>query len=304
MMHRLQKKVLFLLLLVWLAAVVLPVLWAGMSSLRSAQEFVQNPFGLPWLFTGNAPEGVDPVASMQENYRKAWIESGFSKYFLNSVHVTTLSVFGVLALGSMAAYVLSRFAFFGSKLLFLYFLSGMMAPAQLLLVPLFFQVNEVSEWGSWALRGVGLELRLYDSLSGLTLIYVALSLPFTILVLTGFFRNLPGEMREAGIIDGCSEYRVFWHIMLPLARPGLITAAIFNFLGIWNEYLFALVFINSSEKKTLPLGLASVSMQAQYKVDFGLMFAGLMIVMLPTLIIYILLQRRLTGGITVGALKG
>ncbi|MCH8205293.1 MAG: carbohydrate ABC transporter permease, partial [Candidatus Hydrogenedentes bacterium] len=91
---------------------------------------------------------------------------------------------------------------------------------------------------------------------------------------------------------------------LPLARPGLVTAAIFNFLGIWNEYLFALVFVNSPEKKTLPLGLASVSIQAQYKTDFGLMFAGLVIIMLPTLLVYLLLQRQLTKGITVGALKG
>jgi ABC-type glycerol-3-phosphate transport system permease component len=105
-------------------------------------------------------------------------------------------------------------------------------------------------------------------------------------------------------MDGCGEYRVFWHIMLPLARPGLVTAAIFNFLGIWNEYLFALVFVNTHEKKTLPLGLASVSIQAQYKTDFGLMFAGLVIVMVPTLVVYGLLQRQLTRGITVGALKG
>jgi len=133
---------------------------------------------------------------------------------------------------------------------------------------------------------------------------VSVSLPFTILLLTGFFKSLPGTLREAGIIDGCGEYGVFWHIMLPLSRPGLITAAIFNFLGIWNEYMFALVFVNSPEKKTLPLGLASVSMQAQYKTDFGLLFAGLVIVIIPTLFIYFILQRRLTRGITVGALKG
>jgi ABC-type glycerol-3-phosphate transport system permease component len=154
------------------------------------------------------------------------------------------------------------------------------------------------------LAPLGYEVQLHDSLSGLITLYIALSLPFTILVLTGFFKSLPGALREAGIIDGCGEYRVFWYIMLPLSKPGLVTAAIFNFLGLWNEYLFALVFVNASTKKTLPLGLASVSIQAQYKTDFGLMFAGLVIVMVPTLVVYILLQRQLTRGITLGALKG
>jgi ABC-type glycerol-3-phosphate transport system permease component len=151
---------------------------------------------------------------------------------------------------------------------------------------------------------LGLEVSLHDSLSGLVIIYIALSLPFTVLVLHGFFRSLPEALREAGIMDGCGEFRVFWHVMLPLGKPGIVTAAIFNFLGLWNEYLFALVFVNSAAKKTLPLGLASVSITAQYKTDFGLMFAGLVIVMLPTLIVYSILQRHLTRGITVGALKG
>jgi N-acetylglucosamine transport system permease protein len=111
-------------------------------------------------------------------------------------------------------------------------------------------------------------------------------------------------LREAAIMDGCGEYRTFWHVMLPLAKPGLITAAIFNFLGIWNEYIFALVFVNTPENKTLPLGLASVSMQAQYRTDFGLLFAALVIVVLPTLLVYVVLQRQLTEGITAGALKG
>jgi ABC-type glycerol-3-phosphate transport system permease component len=180
----------------------------------------------------------------------------------------------------------------------------MMVPAQLILIPLFFQYSEMSDWLTSLTRGLGYEVRLYNSLTGLILIYVALSLPFTILILTAFFRSLPGALRESAILDGASEWRVFRSIMLPLARPGLITAAIFNFLGIWNEYLFALVFVNTPETKTLPLGLASVTMQAQYKTDFGLMFAGLVIILVPTLLTYAVLQRHLTRGITVGALKG
>jgi ABC-type glycerol-3-phosphate transport system permease component len=180
----------------------------------------------------------------------------------------------------------------------------MMVPAQLILVPLFFQYSEWSEWLTALTRPLGYEVRLYNSLTGLILIYVALSLPFTILILTAFFKSLPGALRESAILDGASEWTVFRAIMLPLARPGLVTAAIFNFVGIWNEYVFALVFVNTPDTKTLPLGLAGVTMQAQYKTDFGLMFAGLVIVLVPTLLTYAVLQRHLTRGITVGALKG
>ena len=301
----LQKTLLYGLLCTWFLAVVLPLLWVLMSSLRSSEEFVQNPFGLPWIFSG-APEGssIDVWAAIKENYAKAWVESNFSRFFWNSVLVTSVSLVGILSLGSMAAYVLARFPFRGSRLLYLYFISGMMIPAQLLLVPLFFQFGTLSDWGSVLLEPFGLEMQLHNSRSGLILLYIALSLPFTILVLTGFFKSLPESLREAAILDGCTEFQAFWHVMLPLARPGIISAAIFNFIGLWNEYLFALVFVNTPETKTLPLGLASVSMQAQYKTDFGLMFAGLVIVVVPTLCVYMFLQKRLTSGITLGALKG
>ncbi len=245
-----------------------------------------------------------PWESAKANFANAWVKSHFSRFFLNSVFVTGISLICVLAFSAMAAYVLTRFRFRGSKALFLFFISGMMIPAQLVLVPLFFQFSSMSKGLSHLTEFFGYEVQLHDSLSGLITIYIALSLPFTILVLSGFFRTLPGTLREAGIIDGCGEYGVFWHIMLPLARPGLVTAAIFNFIGLWNEYFFALVFVNSTEKKTLPLGLASVSIQAQYKTDFGLLFAGLVIVLVPTLIVYFLLQRQITRGITLGALKG
>ena len=204
----------------------------------------------------------------------------------------------------MAAYILARFPFRGRNALYLYFISGMMVPAPLLLIPVFFQYTWISDLGSALLAPFGYTLQLHDSLTGLIILYIALSLPFTILVLTGFFKTLPGELREAAILDGCSEWGVFWRIMLPMARPGIITAAIFNFVGLWNEYLFALVFIQSEAKKTLPLGLASISMQAQYKTDYGLMFAALVIIIAPTLLLYLILHRQLTKGITTGALKG
>ena len=308
MLSFLKSLLLYVVLLAWLLAVVLPLLWVLGSSLRSSREFVEDPFGLPWLITGSPyaenPDVATPWEAVVADYHKAWVKSKFSRYFFNSVFVTLFSLAGIIGISAMAAYVLAKFTFPGSKLIFLYFVSGLMIPAQLVLIPLFFQFTTLSRWGTALLAPFGYEVRLHDTFTGLITIYVALSLPFTILVLTGFFKSLPGELREAGIIDGCGEFGVFRHIMLPLAKPGLVTAAIFNFLGIWNEYLFALVFMNSDSHKTLPLGLAAVSIQAQYRTDFGLMFAGLVIVLVPTLLVYVVLQKQLTRGITVGALKG
>ena len=375
-MDKIRTIAVYTILIGWLLAVVLPMGWVLVNSLRSSQEFVKNPFGMPWLVTGVPADGLlergeidlartlpadgalaeiptgaldiladnfsalDPDnngalaagteygnppalltagqiaaiehaiarprawAAARANYHAAWVESNFSRYFFNSLWVTGWSLFGTLALASMAAYVLARFEFRGNRWLFLFFISGMMIPAQLLLIPVFFEYSWLSELGTQLLQPFGLRLQLYDSHFGLIMLYIALSLPFTILVLSGFFKSLPGALREAAIMDGCGEYRTFWHVMLPLAKPGLITAAIFNFLGIWNEYIFALVFVNTPEMKTLPLGLASVSIQAQYRTDFALMFAALVIVVVPTLLVYVLLQRQLTEGITTGALKG
>lgn len=295
-------------LLVWLAIVVFPILWVFSNSVRSSQEIYENSFGVPWLVTGSPyadrPEVATPAEAAVNNFRNAWTGSHFSTFFLNSVLVTTVSLVGILAFGTMAAYALARFDFRFNRPLYLFFISGMMIPAQLVLLPLFFQFSSISRGLTALTEPFGFEVQLHNSLTGLITIYIALSLPFTILILTGFFKTLPNALRESAIIDGASEWTVFRRIMLPLARPGIVTAAIFNFIGIWNEYLFALVFVNSPEKKTLPLGLASVSIQAQYKTDFGLMFAGLVIVMVPTLVVYLLLQRQLTKGITVGALKG
>ncbi len=298
-----QKTLAYIVLITWLLIVTVPLVWVVTNSLRSTQEVYENPFGIPWVITGS-PHDDDAVTSATRNYTKAWVDSGFSRYFINSLIVTGVSLIGILATASMASYAIARFHFTGNRALHYFFISGMMIPAQLVLIPLFFQFSEMGDALTVLTRPFGYEVQLHNSLTGLILIYIALSLPFTILVLTGFFRSLPGSLRESALLEGATEGQVFRKIMLPLAKPGLITAAIFNFIGLWNEYLFALVFVNDPEMKTLPLGLASVSIQAQYKTDFGLMFAGLVIVLIPTLLVYIALQRQLTSGITTGAMKG
>ncbi|MCC6730859.1 MAG: carbohydrate ABC transporter permease [Chthonomonadales bacterium] len=292
----------------YLLAVVLPMLWVLCTSAKSTRDIYRSPFGLPEVITAPSRASAAPLVA---NYRQAWVGSRFSRYFVNSLYVVGISLALILLLGSMAAYVLARFEFRGRSLSYYLFLSGMLIPMQLILIPLFFQFSDLGEWLTRALappaRALGLgalTVSLHDSHAGLILIYVAASLPFTVFTLTAFFRTLPGELREAAMIEGASEYRTFFSVMMPLGKPGIVTIAIFNFLGLWNEYLFGLVFLSSDRLKTLPLGLASISMQAQYKSDFGLLFAGLVIAMLPTILVYMVLQEKLTKGITIGAIKG
>lgn len=294
----------YALLTIWLIAVFFPMLWTLMTSAKSTQEIYKNPFGLPRAITAPASGGA---SALRENYEKAWVGSRFSRYFVNSVKVVGVSLVLILALGSMSAYALARFEFAGRNLIYYLFVAGLLIPMQLILIPLFFQYADMSEGLTRLGHAAGLKsliVNLHDSHAGLILIYVAASLPFTVFTLTAFFRTLPGALREAAMLDGASEFKTFFSVMLPLAQPGLVTVAIFNFLGLWNEYLFGLVFLSDDNLKTLPLGLAGLSMQAQYKSDFGLLFAGLVIAMLPTLIVYMTLQEKLSRGITAGAVKG
>jgi N-acetylglucosamine transport system permease protein len=201
-------------------------------------------------------------------------------------------MFFILAIGSMAAYALARFVFRGRGFIHTAFMSGMMFPVFLSIVPLYL-----------LLSNMGL-LRGSMQLGALIAVYVAYSLSFTVFILTGFFKSQPHELAEAGLIDGCSHFKVFWRIMLPLAKPGLIAAGIFNFFGIWNEYPLALVLIGDSRFYTLPLGVAKLQNVMQYSTDWGALFAGLVIIVVPTLIVYMVFQRQITEGLTAGAIKG
>lgn len=263
-------------LLIYAIIVIYPMLWLVTASLKTSIELFQSPWALP-------------NEAKWANYVKAWTEAGIGQYFANSVFVTAVSMFFILLIGSMAAYALARFVFPGSGAVYTTFVSGMMFPVFLSVVPLFLLLRNLGIWNSYF---------------GLITAYVAYSLSFTVFIMTGFFKTLPGELAEAGLIDGCSHFTAFWRIMLPLAKPGLITAGIFNFFGIWNEYPLALVIIADSNLRTLPLGIANLMMVQHYETDWGALFAGLVMVMLPTLIVYMFFQRQITAGLTAGALKG
>lgn len=260
----------------WAAIVILPMIWLVYSSFKTDQEIFFEPWALP--------------ATLQwSNFERAWVSAYIGRYFFNSLLVVVPSLVLTLALSSMTAYILARFRFFGNRALFYLFMAGMLFPIFLALVPLFFLAKE---------------LQLLNSYLGLSLVYTAYSLPFTIFFLTGFFKTLPSELHEAALIDGANEYQVFFRIMLPLAQPGLVAMAIFNFLGMWNQYILPLVLMSERDKYVLPQGLSFLLHQQYYKNDWSALFAALTIIMLPTLAVYVVFQSQIQKGVTVGALKG
>ena len=260
----------------WALLVILPMIWLVYSSLKSDQEIFFEPWALPGTLQWN-------------NFERAWVAAYIGQYFVNSLKVVIPSLVLTLSLSAMTAYILARFRFPGNRALFYMFMAGMLFPIFLALVPLFFLAKE---------------LRLLNSFLGLILVYTAYSLPFTIFFLTGFFKTLPSELHEAALIDGANEYQVFFRVMLPLAQPGLVAMAIFNFLGMWNQYILPLVLISERDNYVLPQGLSFLLHQQYYKSDWSALFAALTIIMAPTLAVYVVFQSQIQKGVTVGALKG
>jgi len=261
--------------LIYTLCVLVPVMWVGISSFRSSVEFFTNPFGIPhhWL---------------PSNYSYAWSRMDVARYFTNSVFVTFVSVTAIIFLSAMAAFALTRLSFPGRVGFLFLFISGLFVPSSLLLVPLFLLLMDLHVLGSYA---------------GLIPVYIAYSFPFTVFVLVPFFNAIPRDLEEAAVMDGATHYRIFWDVALPLVKPGLIVATIFNVFGIWNEFVLGYVLISKQTLKTLPLGLADILMKQHYTADYGKLFAALVIAVAPIAILYIVFQKRLTGGLMAGALK-
>ncbi|MBP0456739.1 carbohydrate ABC transporter permease [Streptomyces montanisoli] len=262
-------------LVIWAILVVMPLLWAVMTSFKDDKSI----FTSPWSF---------PSHLHFENWSRAWSQAHMSDYFLNTIIVVAFSLFGTLLLGSMAAYVLARFEFPGNRFIYFLFIGGMSFPIILALVPLFYVMQNLS---------------LLNTIPGLIIVYIAYSLPFTVFFLTSFFKTLPTSVAEAAIIDGASHTRTFFQVMLPMAKPGLISVGIFNFLGQWNQYLLPTVLNTDPNHKVLSQGLVALATSQGYKGDWSGLFAGLVMAMLPVLAAYIIFQRQVVAGLTAGALK-
>ncbi|WP_309232424.1 carbohydrate ABC transporter permease [Micromonospora tarensis] len=263
-------------LLLWGLLTVLPLLWMFISSFKTNGEILADPWGLPG-------------ALRLDNWARAWTGAHIGRYFVNSLVVVAGSVSLTMLMGATAAYVFARYEFRGRQVVYYLFVGGLMFPVFLALVPLFFVVRNAGLFNSWL---------------GLILVYAAYSLPFTVFFLTAFFRTLPTSVAEAAMVDGCGHFRLFFRVMLPMARPGLISVAIFNFLSHWNQFLLPQVLMQGDDSKwMLAQGLFALSVSQGYAGDYARLFAGLSIAVLPVLAVYVAFQRQVQTGLTAGQLK-
>ncbi len=254
--------------------------WLLVSTFKTPREIFGSPFGLPHdLFAVGRPF---------RNWATAWVTSDFGSAFVNTILVVGVSCALLIVVGAPAAYALSRFGTRGSAAMTTFFVIGIGVPFQTIVIPMFVAMSK---------------LGISDSLWGLTIVYVALSLPFTIFLLTGFFGSLPDELEEAAAVDGLSPARTFLTVMLPLARGGIITAVILNAIGLWNETLLAVVLLRDDTQFTMSRALFTFYQTMQYNSDYGGLMAGVGLVVLPMFVLYLLLARRIIEGLTLGSGK-
>lgn len=256
--------------------VVLPILWVLYTSFKTSTEFLTSPWSLP--------------QSLQwDNYYRAFVKANMGDFFMNSIMVTAGAMALLFAVIIPAAYALSRFKFKMSKAILMLFMAGLFINATYIVVPIFLLLKD---------------LKMLDNRLALVIVYAATTLPFNIYLLTGFMKGIPGDYEEAAHIDGCGYWGTLFKIIMPMSKPGLITILMFSFMSYWNEYVLALTLIQTESKRTLSVGLKNLMEIQKYATDWGAMFAGLAIVMLPTMIFYALVQKKLTSGLSLGGLKG
>lgn len=265
-----QAVIVSIVLWIYAAISVLPLLTMVGNSFRTHLQIATDPSPIP----------VNPTIA---NYVNAWTEASFGTYALNSIIVTVSSVVLSTVLSLPAAYAIARWRFRGRDALEGLFLSGLLIPFMLAILPMFY----LMDW-----------LHLIDSHLSLILIYGANGIPFTIFILVSFFRQLPAELEEAALIDGASHISVFTKVMLPLVRPAIATVVIFRFVPIWNDFLMPLVMLRSRDKYTLGVGLTTFF--GEYQTDWASLFAGLVIATIPLLILFIIATRQIIDGLTAG----
>ncbi|RKP54158.1 carbohydrate ABC transporter permease [Cohnella endophytica] len=271
------KAIFYAFLIVWGISVIYPLLWTLLDALKNNEQFFRNK---PW----SLPE----FPLLWSNFSYVWSKYNFGTYFVNSMIVTVGSTGLGLLLSATTSYVLARYKFRGSNSLYLLYISSMMIPFVLALIPLFFLMNS---------------MHLINTKIGLIVVYASSVLAFGIFVLVGFFRALPKELEEASIVDGASYYGTFFRVMLPLSQPGLITIAIVNVLNIWNEYIVGTILVNDPTQYTLPVEIGVMQAEMQYRTEWGPLFAALLVTIVPVLLVYIFFQRQIANGITAGAVK-
>jgi raffinose/stachyose/melibiose transport system permease protein len=262
-----------LMLAAFAISIIYPLIWMVISSMKSYDEIYNDVWGLPGVW-------------IVENYSLAW-SKGISDYFVNSLFVTGTTIIAVLIIGSMAAFALARYRTRFIDLALIFIIGGMMMNPQVALIPLF---------------NILTKLDLINTHWALIFTYIAYRLPLTILLLRGYFLSIPKELEESAIIDGCSEFGVYWRIYLPMSMPILLTTVVLTAFFAWNEFLFATIFIDSESLKTIPSGL--MNFRDALRTDWGVLLAGMVIASLPMIALLIFLQKYLVRGLSEGSVKG
>ncbi|WP_159648835.1 carbohydrate ABC transporter permease [Erysipelothrix aquatica] len=281
---KLYKVFVYVALITLAISIIIPLGWVFLASVKAPSEFFMNPWKLPEAFHF-------------QNYIDAFNQAKMGEYFMTSIIVTALAIIILLVTAIPAAYVLSRFDFKFKKPINSLFMAGLFINVNYIVVPIFLMLLEWNQGVKAVFGDVFINNRFT-----LALVYAATALPFTIYLLSGYFKTLPHAFEEAASIDGASHFQTMMKIMIPMAKPSIVTVILFNFLSFWNEYIIALTLMPGTTK-TLPVGLINLQQAARGAANPGPLYAGLVIVMLPTLILYIFVQNKLTQGMTLGGLK-
>lgn len=250
-----------------------PFIWVGIMSFRTTQEISNDPYALPNPFHWS-------------KYSEAWFNSNYDTYFWNSSFIMIVSVLVVSILGAMAAHCLARYKFPGNRLVFFLIFSTIILPPQITIIGVF---QLMVEYG------------LYNTQTGLILVYISMQLPLTVYILESFFARLPQDLFDAARMDGYSDFEIFWRITLPIGMPAIATTVILNMIYIWNEFLFAVVLLSDDDKRTLPLGIQRF--MGDNLDDTGMLATGLMIAVVPIIVAYVFFSEKMIQGMTAGAVK-
>ncbi len=273
----------YVLLIALSLSILYPLIWMSYTAFKSNAAVLQNPFSLP--------TGID-----FSNIVQSWILGNFTRLYFNSLLVSSVSVCGILGMATAAAYALARLKFQGKTVILAYFLLGLAVPTQALIIPSFKLMATLDVWAEAA----NLPFTFRNSPLSLILTYFSWT-SVAIIFIRAYFSNIPGEMEDAARVDGASEWQTFWNVMVPLAMPAIMTMGIFYFIWIWNDFLWPLVYIQSDDWRTIPLGL--MTFQGQYDSLWGSQMSALSLASWPPLLIYIFFRKHIQRGLSEGALK-
>ena len=266
----------YVILILWTCVIVFIFGWVIVSSFKTNLEIYQKPWALP-------------AKATFENYVSAWSTMHMKDYFVNSLIVVFSALAICILISTMASHALTRYEYRGRETLLNLLIATMSVPLQMYIIPLYTSLQN---------------LGLINTRFGLIIVYGSLWFPFSLFVLSGFFKTVPKELEESALIDGCNEYQIFFHVMVPMVQPGIICISVFNFVAMWNEYLLALVFTNKQKLRTIALGMYALKDSMMYTSNWGGLFAAIVIMMIPSMLIFVTLRKYVIQGLTLGAIKG